>query len=53
MFRCRYCKTYFLNHHSDDECRDTILEMIYQLLLKLDRHRLHLIYNNCKQIEKT
>ena len=46
VFRCSYCNTYFNTHHDDNECQETIIEMIYQLILKIDRHRLKKIYND-------
>jgi hypothetical protein len=45
VFTCSYCNTTFQEFHHDLECRDTLLEAIYNNMLKLDKSRLRLLLN--------
>ncbi len=45
MFSCSYCGVVFHEYHHDVECRDRLLETIYNKLIDIDKQRLKLILN--------
>lgn len=42
-FSCSYCDTEFADCHSDTDCRDILINDIYEKIITIDKHRLKMI----------
>ena len=49
-FTCSYCGVSFHDFHDEVECRDSLIENIYNKIIKLDKQRLKIILNHINLI---
>jgi hypothetical protein len=50
VFTCSYCDVIFHDFHHELECRDRLIEAIYNQIIKLDKQRLKIILNHINLI---
>lgn len=49
-FTCSFCDVSFIDFHHEVECRDRLIEEIYNKIIKLDKQRLKVILNHINLI---
>jgi len=52
MFRCSYCGTTFLDKHSDYECRDVLMDSVYNTMISLDKDRIKMLVNYINKLHR-
>ena len=52
MFRCSYCNTCFIDKHSDFECRDTLMDSVYNTMITLDKDRIKMLLNYINKLNR-
>lgn len=52
MFKCSYCHMSFTDKHSDYECRDVLMDSVYNTMIKLDKDRIKMLINYINKLNR-